>query len=109
LYPNVYLGALSAMNESELYDFGTVKLGTWKHVDIHQMQYNEVGQPNTFTIYEGEIVSRRKPADNLRLKYSKSTTRGPASLRVRANLSRGFSNPSVSPSLHQYRLRFIYS
>jgi len=108
-YPNVYIGGISLMNESELDEFGTVKLGTWRYVDLHQMQYNEVDQPNSFTIHRGEIISRRKPSDNLRLKYSRSTSRGPDAVRVRADLSRGFENPAVSPSLYQYRLRFIYS
>lgn len=102
-------GTLTLMTESALYDFGTVKLATWEYVDLYNMTYNETDDPKTFTIYNGEIVSRRRPTDNFRLTYSTPLNGGPRAVRVRADLSRTANAPSVSPSLDKYRIRFQYS
>lgn len=108
-YPNVYVGSIDLMNENSLFDFGTVKLGTWKFVDLFKMQYNETGQPMTFTIYNGEVISRRQPTTNFRIRYSKVTQRAPEAIRVRADFGRSQQNPNVAPFLKQYRLRFLYN
>lgn len=108
-YPQVYVGQIDLMVGSKLWDFGTVKLDTWDYVDIFHMKYNEHGEPKTFTILDGEIISRRKPTTNFRLKYARSSHVGPSSIRLKAEMSRSQSNPNVSPLLNSYRLRFRYA
>ena len=108
-YPNPYIGLVDLMGGSDLFDFGTVKLATWSYVDIFAMQYNEVDSPYTFTMYNDEIVSRRKPTSNFRLTYSQATNSAPGSIRVRADLSRSGSNQFVTPIIDSYRLRFLYA
>lgn len=112
--PRVYDGKILLMENSSLYDFGTVKLATWTYVDFFHMQYNEVDSPFSFTIREvgtdkKEIISRRKPTDNFRLRYAKSTGSGPTAVRLKVDLKRSVENPSVSPSLDLYRMRFLYA
>lgn len=106
--PNPYVGTLDLMGDDDLNDFGTVKLGTWQYVDFFKMQYNEVDDPYTFTIYDGEIVSRRKPTTNFRIKYSKATSQAPTGVRVRIDLKRNTNNQYVTPIVKSYRLRFLY-
>lgn len=108
-YPNPYVGSLDLMGDDDLFSFGTVKLATWNYVDIFKMQYNEVNQPYTFTIYNNEIISRRQPTTNFRIKYSKSTKLGPSAVRLRADFSRSQNDPSVTPVLKSFRLRFLYA
>lgn len=108
-YPSPEQGTVNLLGDSLLTDFGTVKLGTWTYVDFFTMQYNEIDQPKTFTIYEGEIISRRKPTDNFRLRYSKARSTAPDAVRFRADLTRTNDNQYVSPQLDLYRLRFIYT
>lgn len=108
-YPNAYVGTIDLMGDDDLFDFGNVRLATWSYVDLFKMQYNEVGQPYTFTIYNNEIVSRRKPTTNLRVRYSKSTAKAPSGVRLRADLKRSNTNPNATPFLHDYRLRFLYA
>jgi hypothetical protein len=112
--PQVYDGKLLLMEDSNLDDFGTVKLATWTYVDFFHMQYNEVNTPFSFTIREvgenkKEIISRRQPTDNFRFKYAKSTNAGPSAIRVKADLQRSVENPHVTPSLDLYRVRFLYA
>lgn len=108
-YRNPYVGALDLMGDDDLFKFGIAKLATWKYVDVFKMQYNEVNQPYTFTIYNNEVISRRQPTTNFRIKYSKATQLGPTAVRLRADLSRDQNDPSVTPVLKSYRLRFLYA
>lgn len=112
--PRVYDGKIILMENSSLYDFGTVKLATWTYVDFFHMQYNEVDTPFSFTIREvgtnkKEIISRRKPTDNFRFKYAKATGNGPEAVRLKVDLKRSTGEPSVSPTLDLYRMRFLYA
>ena len=106
--PNPYLGVVSLLGTKNLYEYGTVKLGTWEYVDIFDLKYNQSGQPRTFSIHDKEIVSRRKPTNNFRIKYAQNTGNSPASLRFRADLSRPDNDQHTSPKLNSYRLRFLY-
>jgi len=113
-FPYIYNGKISLMEDSDLQDFGTVKLATWKYVDFFQMQYNETGDPFTFTIKEvrpgiKEIISRRKPTDNFRLRYATALSTAPSGIRFRADLARSTDNPNVTPSLNNYRIKFLYA
>lgn len=103
-----YDGTINLLEDAHLYDFGSVRLAEWKYVSFFDLVYNQVGQPFSFTIKDGEILSRRKPTDNFDLLYGVNSGRGPGAVRVRADLSRGTDNPSVSPRLNSYRLRFSY-
>ncbi len=112
--PRVYDGKITLMEDANLNEFGTVKLATWNYVDFFTMQYNEVDAPFSFTIRETstskkEIISRRQPTDNLRFRYAKDTGKGPDAVRVKVDLKRSTDNPSVTPSLDLYRLRFLYA
>lgn len=107
--PNPYLGSIDLMGDQDLHNFGTVKLATWQYVDPFKMQYNEVNSPYTFTIVNGEIISRRKPTTNFRLRYSKPTDNAPSGVRLRADLTRKSNVSQISPLLKSYRLRFLYS
>lgn len=109
---NPYIGVLKLMQNHNLYDFGTVKLNDWKYIDFFDLQYNTIGIPNTFTIYNGQIISRRQPTTNYRLSYKKANSAGSISgseaIRVRADLSRDISNMNVTPQLNSYQLKFMY-
>ena len=107
-YPSPYLGTLDLMVGDDPSTFGTVKLATWSYIDLFKMSYNETGQPKTFTISDNEIISRRKPTTNFRLRYAKSTDRGPTSIRLRADLERSSDNDSVSSIIDSYSVRFSY-
>lgn len=112
--PRIYDGKITLMEDTNLNEFGTVKLATWNYVDFFTMQYNEVDAPFSFTIRETstskkEIISRRQPTDNLRFSYAKDTGKGPDAVRVKVDLKRSTDNPSVTPSLDLYRLRFLYA
>jgi hypothetical protein len=103
-----FLGVLTLMDGDNLYEYGTVKLSNWRYVDLFQLKFNESGQPRTFSIYDGYIISRRKPSNNFLLKYSKSTGFAPQAIRLRCDMKRALQNPSVTPTLKSYRLRFSY-
>lgn len=107
--PNPYIGTLDLMGGTDLYDYGLVRLDTWAYIDFFDMIHNQPVATSTFTIYEGELISKKKPTDNLRLVYSKTTDNGPEAVRVRADFSRESTYSTVTPSLNQYRLRFSYS
>lgn len=104
----VQTGALSLLGGSNLYDYGEVRLDEWSFVDLFTMQYKESGSPKTFTIHNGEIISRRKPANNFLLKYMTPTGTAPEGVRFRADFTRRGNNPYISPKLEGYRLRFLY-
>lgn len=106
--PNPYVGTIELLRGRNLFDYGTVKLGTWSYVDFFDLQHNQTGDPQTFSVYNGEIVSRRKPTTNYRLQYNKSTARGPLGVRLRADLSRSTDSVHVTPKFMQYRMRFSY-
>lgn len=101
-------GTINLMGDNNLFDFGTVKLATWNHVDFFDLQYNSAGNPLTFSTFNGELISRREPTDNFRLSFSRDTGIGPGAVRFRADFARADNNPYVSPRLNSYRLRFNY-
>jgi hypothetical protein len=103
------VGTVRLMGDGDLFDFGIVKLATWTYVDLFDLRYNSVGQPTTFSLHNGEIVSRRRPTDNFRLTYAKATGEGPSGLRFRADFLREPNNPTLSPRLAEYRIRFSYA
>lgn len=106
--PYPYTGTVKLLGDNNLSNFGTVRLDAWSYVDFFDFQYNSLPNAKTFTIKDGEIISRRRPTDNLRLQYATTTNSGPSSVRFRADFSRSIENPHVSPVLDQYRLRFAY-
>lgn len=103
-----YLGSLDIMAGDKIGSYGTTKLANWSYVDIFKLRYNEVGTPYTFSIFNNEIVSRRKPTNNLRLKYAKPTGFSPSGIRFRCNFIRSSNAQAVTPVLNSYRLRFSY-
>ena len=103
-----YSGTLQLMQNHNLYSFGTVKLANWQYVDFFDLQYNTVGTPTTFTIYNGQLISRRQPTTNYRLSYNEASGSVSESIRLRADLSRDPSNPYVTPQLNTYQVRFSY-
>lgn len=103
-----YAGTFDLMGIQNLYDYGTVKLNTWSYVDFFDLQYNTAAAPATFSLYQNQLVSRRKPTDNYRIFYATDSGRGPTGVRFRADLLRQMNSPSVSPRLNSYRLRFAY-
>lgn len=107
--PNPYIGTVDLMGTGDLFDQGVVRLATWNYVDLFDMKYNQNESPYTFTIYNDEIIARRKPTTNFRISYSSNTDQGPAGIRVRADLARGTNSKALTPTLSSYRLRFSYS
>lgn len=108
-FPNPQVGTINLLGTGNLYDYGTVKLDTWSYVDFFDLQYNQTGTPSTFSFFDGEIVSRKKPTTNFRLGYNKATQTGPQAIRFRADLARSDGDPSTSPFLKTYRMRFAYA
>ena len=106
-----YMGQLDLMAGRELYDFGDVRLSQWRYVDFFDMKYNQTDHdpPETFTVYEGEIVSRRQPSKEVEVRYSKKSGYEPTGVVVRADLHRHRNTSSVTPTINSYRLRFSYS
>lgn len=107
-FPTPYIGTVDLMSDSKLHDFGVVKLETWNYVDFFKFKNNEVNDSKSFTIYNDEIISRRKPTDNFRLSYSKGTSAGPDAIRLRMDLSRSNFYTDATPLIDSYRLRFSY-
>jgi hypothetical protein len=106
--PNPYIGTLDLLGGIDLFSLGTVKLATWNYVDFFNLKYNQTNAPYTFSLHNDEIVSRRQPTTNFRIRYSTSTNQGPAALRFRADLSRDSDGPTITPSVSSYRLRFAF-
>ncbi len=104
-----YLGSFSIMSDSDLWDYGVVKLDDWNYVDDYKIVKNHTNESKVFTIYNGEIVSRREPTTNFKLSWAQSTGAAPESIRLRADMSRSSTNSNTSPSIDMYRLRFAYS
>lgn len=105
---SVYAGAVSLLGDRSLMEYGTVRLDNWSYVDFFTMQFNETGQPKTFTIHDGEIISRRKPTTNFLLKYAQDAGNGIRGLRLRADMTRSVNNANITPSIDQYRIRFSF-
>lgn len=104
-----FLGTVRLLQNEKLFDYGLVHLREWRYVDPFEMRYNERGTNNaTFTIIDGEIVSRRPPTDNFQIRYSLDSGQAPKHIRFRADLSRVKNSPTVSPVLKEYRVRFAY-
>lgn len=103
-----YLGVLDLMSGDDIKSYGTIKLANWSYVDIFKLKYKETGSPYTFSIFNEEIVSRRKPTNNLRLSYKKATGLSPDGIRLRCDLTRTAEDPNVTPLLKSYKLRFAY-
>lgn len=109
IVPNPYVGTIDLFSGEDLFDYGLVRLDAWSYIDMFDMTHNQPNASTTFTIYNGELVSKRKPTDNMRLTYSKQTDKGPSAVRVRADFRRDSTASPVTPVLDQYRLRFSYS
>ena len=107
-YPTPYLGSFTVMTDGDLFDFGVVKLDNWIYVDQHKLQSNQVNQPNSFTIFNGEIISRKKPTNNFKLTFKKATSEAPTAIRLRADLTRSEQYAKSTPIIDSYRLRFSY-
>jgi hypothetical protein len=103
-----YIGIFDVMTDSKLSDYGTVKLDDWNYVDVYKFQTNLTSESKAFTIYNNEIVSRRKPTNNFRLTYNTDTQKRPEAVRFRVDFSRDSSFAHVTPVLDSYRLRFSY-
>jgi len=110
-YPNE--GALELMDNDFLHNYGSVKLSNWNYVDLFQLLNNDSINSRNFSLYtDGEntqLVSRKKPSDNLRIRYSTPNSATMQRVRVRADLKRSVNDPSVSPSLNSYKVRFRYA
>lgn len=107
--PSPYIGSLELMSDANLYDIGRVNLAVWDYVDFFKLQYNQINNANSFTIYNNEIISRKKPTDNFKLSYSKASAAPVQSVRFRADLTRTSDTDSVTPIVNSYRLRFAYA
>ena len=110
-YPNE--GSVQLMQDNSLSDYGSVKLSNWVYLDIFQLLNNSNENINAFSsLSDGDkiqIVSRKKPSNNFRLSYSTASSRTNQKIRVRADFKRPDNDPSISPVLHSYRVRFRYS
>lgn len=107
--PSPYIGTLNIMVGSNLDEFGIVKLDNWTYVDLYKFQNNQVNEPNSFTIYNNEIISRKRPTDNFRLTYKKQTSTSPENVRLRVDFARSSQYAKATPILDSYRVRFAYS
>lgn len=103
-----YVGTFGIMSDDSLTNYGAVNLDFWTYVDNHKFVNNQVDDAKTFTIYNKELVSRRKPTDNYRISYHQMTNEGPAAIRFRADFTRNQNSTSITPILDAYRLRFSY-
>ena len=106
--PSPYIGTINLMSDSNILDFGTVKLDNWTYVDLYKFQNNQVNDSNTFTIYNEEIISRKAPTNNFRISYKKPTATSPTSIRLRADFARLGESSSSTPIFDSYRVRFSY-
>lgn len=106
--PRPQIGTVDLLTDNNLYDQGLVRLATWAYTTLFNMSYNERGEPFTFTIHDGELISRRKPTSNFRLSYTQSTGAGPRAIRVRADLNRETIDHTITPRVNSYSVRFSY-
>ena len=107
--PAPYIGSFSIMADSDLFDYGVVKLDDWIYVDPYKFETNLTSESRAFTIYNNEIVSRKKPTDNFRLIFNTARGVAPSAVRFRADFTRSNSFAHVTPILDFYRIRFSYS
>jgi len=103
-----YLGSIDIMSGSRLSSWGTLRLAEWKYLDMFHMEHNDIGDTKTFTIYNNELVSRKIPTTNMRLRYIKSTESGPEAVRLKAELNRDQDSDMVTPIIKQYSVKFSY-
>lgn len=110
-YPNE--GSINLMENKMLYDFGTVRLDNWSYVDLFQLLNNSNDSSNLYSLYSDadkvQLVSRKKPSNNLKVDYSIVSNTKNQKVRIRADFNRSTNDTSVSPVLNSYRLRFRYS
>ncbi len=107
--PSPYIGTFNMMADSNLTDFGIVKLDNWTYVDLYKFQNNQVNNANSFTIYNDELISRKKPTNNFRLSFKKPTSSSPEAIRLRVDMARTNSYAKSTPVLDSYRVRFSYA
>jgi len=105
-YP--YIGTINLMSDDDMSNFGVVKLDNWTYVDLYKFKNNQVNTANTFTIYNGEIITRKKPTNNFKISYKKPTLTAPTALRLRADFARSSKDVKSTPILDSYRVRFSY-
>lgn len=108
--PQAYTGVLELMGGHKLFNFGDVFLTRWQFTDFFNMKYNEssTNPPRTFTVHNGELISRRLPNTRMQLSYKASRGGQPSGVVLRADMSRKRNKASVTPKLNSYRLRFSY-
>ncbi len=106
--PSPYIGTINLVVDGKLQDFGTVKLDNWIYVDPYKFENNQGYDSNTFTIYNDEIIARKKPTNNFRIKYKKPTSTSPDQIRLRADFGRSSNNSKSTPIFDSYRVRFSY-
>lgn len=119
LRESVNLGSIRLMAMHNFNDFGIVKLQDWNFTTLFDMEHNEVTVPNsaeypwlqpaTFAVYNGEIISRRRPTDNLRIIFRQESGRAPSAIRLKAQMTREFTAERITPILNDYRVRFLYA
>ncbi len=97
------------MQNNVFYNLGTVELADWSYVSFFDLEYNQPGTPTSFTIYNNQIITKRQPTTNYRLSYNQASGLGPQAIRLRADMSRDYNDPNVTPEIDQYRLQFNYS
>lgn len=103
-----YIGSVTLLSERELTDIGRVRLGNLPYVDKFDMKYNQRPGDRTFSLIDGEIVSRSRPHGDLMLTYNRSTHAGPNAIRLRVDMDRSNNHSTLSPVLSEYRVRFSY-
>jgi hypothetical protein len=104
-----YLGTFDVMANDSLNNYGTVNLDYWTFVDNHKFVNNQLDDAKTFTIYNNELVTRRKPTNNYAISYYMDTNGGPSAVRLRAILTRQNQDSASTPALDSYRVRFSYT
>lgn len=103
-----YTGVFQVMSNDSLANYGNVNLDWLTYVDNYKFSTNQLDDAKTFTIYNQELITRRKTTDNYRLTYYQQTNAGPDAIRLRADLSRTENDTHISPILDSYRVRFSY-
>lgn len=103
-----YVGIFNIMSDDALTNYGAVNLDFWTYVDNYKFVNNQVDDAKSFTIYNKEIVSRRKPTDNYRVNFHQATNESPQAIRLRADFTRNENSTTITPILDSYRVRFSY-
>ena len=103
---SVHAGSLVLMSNNALSNFGTVHLAKWDYIDFFNLQFNDSGDRPTFTVHNGEIITRRRPTTNFLMKYAVRNGNNVHNVRLRADMSRDKDSPNTTPFIDDYRLRF---